>query len=245
MADLGDLHLGRTSGAPRRFLGRGRCRLRSMALRGVGRVIGTAGFFAVGMRSRLVRFRFRGFRMACCRARRGAARDALCVLGASDVLDGDHVARDGLIEDLFERERFVEEGRFIGGQRRGAVRIKSDKVVYMFDNRDSRRASRRLDLAARHRGCCRGGNIERVDRANIGIFDHELSQNSLVDAAACDGRGHPFADGLGRLPGRRALASPGNLGHEGMVVPDGEVGWSLRERRDPGRRHDFLRGPLG
>ena len=204
MADLGDLHLGRTSGAPRRFLGGGGCRLRSMALRGVRLVIGTAGFFAAGMQSRLLLFRIRGFRTACCRARRGAARDALCVLGASDVLDGNHVDRDRLIEDLFGRERFVEKNdRFIGGNLFGPGRIQSDEIVYMFENRDSRRAYRRLDLAARHRGGCRGGNTERVNRANIGIFDHEVGQNSLVNAAACDGRGHPFADGLGRLPGRR------------------------------------------
>ena len=192
-----------------------------MALRGVRLVIGTAGFFAVGMQSRLLRFRIRGFRMACCRARRLAARHALCVLGATDVLDGNPVDRDRLIENLFGRERLIEiDDRFLGGHRFGPVRIQSNKIVYMFDNQDSRRAYRRLGLAARHRGGCRGGNIERVNRANIGIFDHELSQNSLVNAAAGDGRGHPFADGLGRLPGRRPRLSrqPGSR-------RDGCSGW--------------------
>ena len=80
---------------------------------------------------------------------------------------------------------------------------------------------------------------------NIGIFDHKLGQDALINAAAGDGQGDPLADVFGRLPGGGCTShSPGNLGHEGMLVPDGEVGRGLSERLDPGSHHDLLRAPF-
>ena len=191
MADLGNLHLGRTRRAPLRFLDGSRDCLRSMALRGVRLVIGTASSLLLGMESRLLRFRIRDFRRACRRAAGLAAWPTRCSDRSTSLNERGLILMvitpiASAVEDL--RPRAVLEVDRTSSARNRCPSMSVHKIVCV-EMEAIAGHSADSPCRLRHGGRGRGGNIERVNRANIGVFDHKLSQDALINAAADDGRG--------------------------------------------------------